>query len=193
MDLKHVTLPPLPPGARWSRLVDTSLSSGEDVVLPGSEVPLDPPGFYLVMMGARYVVSRTSPRFFNPASCVPDTHFRHSKSADPRSDAATPRRPDRRPPPSHGQEEACPAGLPGMPPPSSAGDMLFLMTHSHPLRAPATMRHGPRRTPKAFRSSVYPSTTERNFLSLLDFGLIQNQFQLFCWQVFAGHTSQEGA
>jgi hypothetical protein len=28
--------------------VDTSLPAGEDIVLPGAEVPLDPPGFYLV-------------------------------------------------------------------------------------------------------------------------------------------------
>ena len=47
-NLRYVTLPPLAPGARWSRLVDTSLPAGEDIVLPGAEVPLDPPGFYLV-------------------------------------------------------------------------------------------------------------------------------------------------
>ena len=47
-DLRYVALPPLEPSARWSRLVDTSLPPGEDIVLPGAEVHLDPPGFYLV-------------------------------------------------------------------------------------------------------------------------------------------------
>jgi isoamylase len=46
--LAHVSLPPLGPGGSWSRLIDTSLPSGEDIALPGNEVPLDPPGFYLV-------------------------------------------------------------------------------------------------------------------------------------------------
>ncbi|HVN76695.1 MAG TPA: glycogen debranching protein GlgX [Thermoanaerobaculaceae bacterium] len=46
--LRHVALPPLDAGGRWSRLVDTSLPAGEEIVLPGAEVPLDPPGFYLV-------------------------------------------------------------------------------------------------------------------------------------------------
>ena len=45
--LCRVTLPPLWPGARWSRLIDTTLPAGEDILLPGREVPLDPPGFYL--------------------------------------------------------------------------------------------------------------------------------------------------
>jgi isoamylase len=46
--LQRVTLPPLWQGARWSRLIDTALPGGEDIVLPGQEVPLDPPDFYLV-------------------------------------------------------------------------------------------------------------------------------------------------
>ncbi len=46
--LRRVELPPLGPGARWSRLVDTSLPAGREIVLPGAEVPLDPPSFYLV-------------------------------------------------------------------------------------------------------------------------------------------------
>ena len=48
IDMRCFRLPPLAPAARWSRLVDTSLPAGEDIVLPGAEVPLDPPGFYLV-------------------------------------------------------------------------------------------------------------------------------------------------
>jgi isoamylase len=46
--LQRVALPPLWPGARWGRLIDTTLSQGDDILLPGHEVPLDPPGFYLV-------------------------------------------------------------------------------------------------------------------------------------------------
>jgi len=46
--LQHVALPPLWEGARWHRLIDTSLPPGEDISLPGNEVALDPPGFYLV-------------------------------------------------------------------------------------------------------------------------------------------------
>jgi len=46
--LQHVALPPLWEGARWHRLIDTSLPAGQDISLPGNEVALDPPGFYLV-------------------------------------------------------------------------------------------------------------------------------------------------
>jgi len=46
--LQRFTLPPLPLGAAWHRLVDTSLPAGEEIVLPGAEVLIDPPGFYLV-------------------------------------------------------------------------------------------------------------------------------------------------
>jgi len=46
--LQRFSLPPLPPAAAWHRLVDTSLPAGEEIVLPGAEVLLDPPGFYLV-------------------------------------------------------------------------------------------------------------------------------------------------
>jgi glycogen operon protein len=46
--LRRVELPPLGPDARWSRLVDTSLPAGQEIALPGAEVPLDPPSFYLV-------------------------------------------------------------------------------------------------------------------------------------------------
>jgi isoamylase len=45
--LQHVTLPLLWDGAQWGRLVDTSLPASEEIALPGNEVPLDPPGFYL--------------------------------------------------------------------------------------------------------------------------------------------------
>jgi glycogen operon protein len=45
--LQHVALPPLWEGARWHRLIDTALPAGEDICLPGNEVALDPPGFYL--------------------------------------------------------------------------------------------------------------------------------------------------
>ena len=47
-ELQRVTTPPLGPGAAWHRLVDTTLPAGDDIVLPGAEVALDPPGFYLV-------------------------------------------------------------------------------------------------------------------------------------------------
>ncbi|MDD5564952.1 MAG: glycogen debranching protein GlgX [Thermoanaerobaculaceae bacterium] len=47
-ELQRFTLPPLPEGAAWHRLVDTALPAGEEIVLPGAEVLLDPPGFYLV-------------------------------------------------------------------------------------------------------------------------------------------------
>jgi glycogen operon protein len=46
--LQRVALPPLWEGARWGRLVDTSLPPGGEILLPGDEVPIDPPGFYLV-------------------------------------------------------------------------------------------------------------------------------------------------
>ncbi len=47
-ELQRITLPPLPSGAAWHRLVDTTLPAGEDIVLPGAEVLIAPPGFYLV-------------------------------------------------------------------------------------------------------------------------------------------------
>jgi isoamylase len=45
--LQDVKLPGLPAGASWHRLIDTSLPAGEDFALPGNEVLIDPPGFYL--------------------------------------------------------------------------------------------------------------------------------------------------
>ena len=46
--LQRFALPLLAPGAAWHRLVDTSLPVGEEIVLPGAEVLLDPADYYLV-------------------------------------------------------------------------------------------------------------------------------------------------
>ncbi len=46
--LQRFALPLLAPGAAWHRLVDTSLPAGEEIVLPGAEVLLDPNDYYLV-------------------------------------------------------------------------------------------------------------------------------------------------
>ena len=46
--LQRFALPLLAPGAAWHRLVDTSLPAGEEIVLPGAEVLLDPADYYLV-------------------------------------------------------------------------------------------------------------------------------------------------
>jgi hypothetical protein len=35
------------PGARWYRVVDTSLPAGDDCVEAGGEVALDPPDYYI--------------------------------------------------------------------------------------------------------------------------------------------------
>ncbi len=43
-----VRIPPLDPGKRWRRVIDTSLDSGEDFRSEGDEVPLDPPECYIV-------------------------------------------------------------------------------------------------------------------------------------------------
>ena len=40
-------LPALEPGSAWSRIVDTSLPSGEDFRDAGQEVPIDPPDHYI--------------------------------------------------------------------------------------------------------------------------------------------------
>jgi isoamylase len=45
--LRSANLPALPGGARWRRLIDTSLPAGEDFALPGEEVPLDTADRYL--------------------------------------------------------------------------------------------------------------------------------------------------
>ncbi len=47
-NVQRVSLPPLWDGARWARLVDTSLPPGSEIALPGNEVAIEPPGFYLV-------------------------------------------------------------------------------------------------------------------------------------------------
>ena len=46
--MQSVRLPALPAGSRWLRAIDTSLSNGEDFSELGSEVPLEPPNYYLV-------------------------------------------------------------------------------------------------------------------------------------------------
>ena len=45
--LREVKIPPLPTGARWRRVIDTSLPAGEDFLDPGSEVQIDPADRYL--------------------------------------------------------------------------------------------------------------------------------------------------
>ena len=45
--LEHVRLPPPPAGARWHRVVDTSLAGGEDFMAPGEEVLLEPGDYYI--------------------------------------------------------------------------------------------------------------------------------------------------
>ncbi|MFA6093497.1 MAG: glycogen debranching protein GlgX [Elusimicrobiota bacterium] len=47
-ELQHVILPPPPRGRGWRRIIDTSLSPGQDFAASGREVLLDPQGFYLV-------------------------------------------------------------------------------------------------------------------------------------------------
>jgi glycogen operon protein len=42
-----VKLPILEPGRGWSRIIDTSLASGEDFRAAGREVPIDPPDHYI--------------------------------------------------------------------------------------------------------------------------------------------------
>jgi glycogen operon protein len=44
---RGVKLPPLDPGQRWHRIIDTSLPAGQDLLEPGREVPLDPPDHYV--------------------------------------------------------------------------------------------------------------------------------------------------
>ena len=44
----QVKIPPAPAGARWLRVVDTSLAAGADFLEPGSEAPIDPPEVYVV-------------------------------------------------------------------------------------------------------------------------------------------------
>jgi glycogen operon protein len=46
--LERIQIPALPVGMRWRRVIDTSLSAGEDFCLPGYEIPLDPADAYLV-------------------------------------------------------------------------------------------------------------------------------------------------
>jgi hypothetical protein len=41
-------VPPLPPGLRWRRAIDTSLESGDDFVDDGAEPLPDPADRYLV-------------------------------------------------------------------------------------------------------------------------------------------------
>jgi isoamylase len=44
---RRVALPPLPAPVAWHRAIDTSLPAGEDISGAGSEVRLDPTGFYI--------------------------------------------------------------------------------------------------------------------------------------------------
>jgi glycogen operon protein len=57
--LQRITLPPLPAGMQWLRVIDTSLPAGEDLLLAGCEAPISPADHYLanprstvVLMGA---------------------------------------------------------------------------------------------------------------------------------------------
>ncbi len=43
-----VRLPAPPAGMRWHRIIDTSLAGGEDILDEGKEIPIDPPGRYIV-------------------------------------------------------------------------------------------------------------------------------------------------
>jgi glycogen operon protein len=45
---REVMVPPLPPGLRWRRAIDTSLAAGEEFVDDGAEPPMDPADRYLV-------------------------------------------------------------------------------------------------------------------------------------------------
>jgi glycogen operon protein len=45
---RRVRLPDPPAGSGWRRLIDTALPSGEDFMAAGAEVPIDPPGEYVV-------------------------------------------------------------------------------------------------------------------------------------------------
>ena len=42
-----VKLPPFADAKRWCRVIDTSLSAGEDFSAEGAEVVIDPPGYYI--------------------------------------------------------------------------------------------------------------------------------------------------
>jgi isoamylase len=42
-----VQLPPPRDGKRWLRVVDTSLTAGDDFMEPGHEVVIDPPDHYI--------------------------------------------------------------------------------------------------------------------------------------------------
>jgi isoamylase len=46
-DPQWVKLPALAPGRGWSRIIDTSLPSGEDFLDAGQEIPIDPPDHYI--------------------------------------------------------------------------------------------------------------------------------------------------
>ncbi|MBI4573620.1 MAG: glycogen debranching enzyme GlgX, partial [candidate division NC10 bacterium] len=46
--LQAVRLPALPGGRPWRRIIDTSLSAGDDFLAKGQEIPINPPGLYLV-------------------------------------------------------------------------------------------------------------------------------------------------
>jgi glycogen operon protein len=46
-DQQWVKLPALVPGRGWSRIIDTSLPSGEDFLDAGQEIPIDPPDHYI--------------------------------------------------------------------------------------------------------------------------------------------------
>jgi glycogen operon protein len=46
-EAQWVKLPTLEPSRGWSRIVDTSLASGDDFREPGREVPIEPPDHYI--------------------------------------------------------------------------------------------------------------------------------------------------
>ena len=45
--LQSITLPQLACGRQWYRVIDTSLKSGEDFLVPGKEIRIDPSDHYL--------------------------------------------------------------------------------------------------------------------------------------------------
>jgi len=46
-NLQPITLPQLACGKQWYRVIDTSFKSGEDFLVPGKEIRIDPSDHYL--------------------------------------------------------------------------------------------------------------------------------------------------